>query len=706
MKSTDHCREQSGGTHPFSTTYTRESGSCWLEPASRCPAGTPASFAEGVENCRICTVFRKAIGTPAVIETIDALQPGEADATTPNDLETCFFEVLGMLTKLSRGDTTARLSVDSGSSPFNIMKVLVNSLAESMQEIVDNSHEMAIGLCENYETLNRISRGDFSARTTVDTNNELVNKLGELINKEADALTDAIACAEKSEAALQTQVNFMYTLIDTIPTPVFYKDRDCRYLGCNRAFEEYIGFSHDELIGKTPHDLWPAELADTYRRQDLAMLEHPGLQIYETPVKHADGGLREVIFNKATFTDSNGAVAGLVGVILDITERKAAEEETRNAYQQLHDIVEFLPDATFVIDNEKKVIAWNRAIEKMTGLTKEEVIGKGDYIYSLPFYGKRRPILIDLLDEDVEAVRRNYDKVLVDGKNLFAETYIPSFRGGAARYLLGTATPLYDSHGNQVGGIESIRDYTAYKLAEDERKRLEAQVNNAHLMKTVVSRLGHDLRTPLTPLFILLPLIKKKLTDEKVIQQVDMCLKNAATIHTLVDKARTLATLSSGILPQDRDQVPLAAMADQALADHGGIIAQKQLHSHNRIDPAITVQGASAQIRELFSHLIANAAQFSHEQGTIDISAERHGETVLVSVQDNGIGIAPDVLDSIFDEFFKADESRHDLNTSGLGLSICKRIVLNHHGSIWAESGGTGQGTTVRFIIKKQMAES
>jgi signal transduction histidine kinase len=96
---------------------------------------------------------------------------------------------------------------------------------------------------------------------------------------------------------------------------------------------------------------------------------------------------------------------------------------------------------------------------------------------------------------------------------------------------------------------------------------------------------------------------------------------------------------------------------------------------------------------------------FSKERGNITIFAEHCDNTVTVSVRDEGIGIAKDHLEHVFDEFFKADESRHDLEASGLGLSICKRIVQNHFGKIWAESPGHDQGTTINFTIEEKQTD-
>lgn len=498
------------------------------------------------------------------------------------------------------------------------------------------------------------------------------------------------------------QLRFQETLINTIPSPVFYKDTACRYLGCNKAFEAYVGYSRNELIGKMPNDIWPQEIADRYLHHDRALLENPGMQSYEAAVRYADGSLRNVIFNKATFEGKDGAVAGLIGVILDITERKAAEEALKDAYQQLFDIIDFLPDATFVLDLNRKVIAWNRAIEKMTGVLKEDILGQGDYVYSIPFYGERRPILIDLLDEDPESLD-NYSSVRREGNTLFAEAVIPDFQqklGG--RHLWGTATPLFDANDKRVGTIESIRDITEQKRAEQKRSFLEAQLQHSRMMETFMLRLGHDLRTPLTPLFVLFPLISEKVTDPQLRRIVDICSQSATTIKRLMDRAQMLVSLSAEIAPEELKCVHLDSMLKSALADSVDSMALKHLACRNDVDPLIVVEAVPYQIKELFEKLISNAIRFSPVNGVIRVTAEQRAGSVTVDVHDDGIGLDSDHLERIFDEFFKADESRHDLDTPGLGLAICRRIVLNHHGRIWAESPGIGMGTTIRFTVNQK----
>lgn len=139
----------------------------------------------------------------------------------------------------------------------------------------------------------------------------------------------------QTQKGLQEQLHFLQTLIDSIPSPIFYKDIDNLYLGCNKAFEKRLGLVKEEIIGKSAYELFPSEMAEKYHNMDLALLRQPGEQAYEDTLLYADGRLRHVIIRKSTFTNADGALAGLLGVTVDITDRKQAEEELRKAHDEL-----------------------------------------------------------------------------------------------------------------------------------------------------------------------------------------------------------------------------------------------------------------------------------------------------------------------------------------------------------------------------------
>ena len=130
----------------------------------------------------------------------------------------------------------------------------------------------------------------------------------------------------RAERAVADQLRFIEQLVDTIPSPVFFKDETGRYMGCNSAFEDYVGLTRDALIGRSVYDIAPRDLADRYFAADKALLDQGGTQTYETSVVYADGTRHEVMLYKATFNNARGELGGLVGVLLDISERKRMEK--------------------------------------------------------------------------------------------------------------------------------------------------------------------------------------------------------------------------------------------------------------------------------------------------------------------------------------------------------------------------------------------
>jgi PAS domain S-box-containing protein len=158
----------------------------------------------------------------------------------------------------------------------------------------------------------------------------------------------------------------------------------------------------------------------------------------------------------------------------NIRERKRAEAEVRDSEKRIADIIDFLPDAVLAIDDTGTVIAWNNAIEQMTGVAATDMLGKGDHEYSIPFYGVRRPILIDLVLMDDAEIEKKYDYIQRNDGRITSETFIPTLFGGIGGYLWGTASPLFDTAGNRIGAIEVIRDITERKRSEELLLRREA----------------------------------------------------------------------------------------------------------------------------------------------------------------------------------------------------------------------------------------
>ncbi|MDD1693124.1 MAG: PAS domain S-box protein [Methanoregula sp.] len=173
--------------------------------------------------------------------------------------------------------------------------------------------------------------------------------------------------------------------------------------------------------------------------------------------------------------DAKAQFAELAHKIRQAITRRQAEFALSESEKRLTDFINFLPDATFAIDTDSKVIAWNRAIEEMTGIAARDILGKGDYEYALPFYGTRRTILVDLIFEPEERIAEYYSNILRDGHTLSAETDLPHPKGTPI-YVLAKASPLYNREGEITGSIEAIRDITDRKKSEEELRAANEQL--------------------------------------------------------------------------------------------------------------------------------------------------------------------------------------------------------------------------------------
>lgn len=177
------------------------------------------------------------------------------------------------------------------------------------------------------------------------------------------------------QAELKRSLNFTESLLASIPTPVFFMDSRARYLGCNLAFTDIIGVTTEQIRRKTVMDLWPSDHAHVDHQKDRELLEHPRQQIYKFEVKDKQGRVRPVIYYKNVFRDEIGAVAGIVGGFVDITEIRQAQDESRQRQQFLESLLYHAPDAIVTLDKRHRVIDWNPGAVKMFGYSPEEAIG-------------------------------------------------------------------------------------------------------------------------------------------------------------------------------------------------------------------------------------------------------------------------------------------------------------------------------------------
>jgi len=440
--------------------------------------------------------------------------------------------------------------------------------------------------------------------------------------------------------------------------------------------------------------------------------------------------------------------------IIDLRKKykktKEKLEETENKYFSLAEYFEVITDTTvaqgkkdlfsdvsdiiFQLKPDGKITYLNTAVKKITGYNSSEMIGC-DISKIIPQvdWKKLKKKLFPFFDKNngINNEINNFESIIFhqNGQRIPVEINGKVISHG--RELLGKEAKI------RIQG--SIRDVTERKKAEEERikhaKRLEEmneelkslneelteaqdelRVFNESLEKKVedrtneiakllkrkdefIGQLGHDLKSPLTPLVGLLPYVKECEKDPELKKLLDVANHNVKYMSDLVVKTLHLERLNLPNFKLILENLNLSESIDKIILNKKYECEEKNIKIKNNIDKKISIKADRLQFAELIDNLFINSIKFTPDGGEITFNAKKERDFIKISIKDNGVGLTSEQIEHIYDEFYKVDPSRHDLESSGLGLSICKRIVEKHGGNIYTESIGLGKGTTVSFTI-------
>ncbi len=217
-----------------------------------------------------------------------------------------------------------------------------------------------------------------------------------------------------------------------------------------------------------------------------------------------------------------------------------------------------------------------------------------------------------------------------------------------------------------------------------------------------INQLGHDLKTPLGPLINLIPLLKRKENNPKKKEILEVLHQDVELMKNLVVNTLELARLN---LPKTRftfEDINLKKEIEKIIENKKIIFNKNNIKIKNKINNKHNVRADKQEFEVLITNLIDNSIKYNNENGEVLLESKEDNDQIIISIKDTGIGLEKKQIDNIFDEFYKADKSRHDIESSGLGLSICKRIVEKHNGKIWVESPGFNEGSIFYFTLPKK----
>ncbi len=386
----------------------------------------------------------------------------------------------------------------------------------------------------------------------------------------------------------------------------------------------------------------------------------------------------------------------------ELVEERTVELKT--SQKRLAQIIDFLPDPTWVVDTDGKVVTWNRAMEKLLGIQSEEMIGKGNYEYALPFYGVRRPVLIDLVREWDAGYEQEYLSIKKEEDILISESYHPHL-GDGGMYLSATAGLLYNAKGEIAGAIQSLRDITDTKRLEQELVRAKQAADEANKAKgDFLANMSHEIRTPMNAVIGMSHLALKTDLTAKQRDYMTKIQSSANSLLGIINDILDFSKIEAGKLDIESVEFNLEDVLDNLANLVTVKAAQKEdlevLFATAQNVPRFLV-GDPLRLGQILINLANNAVKFT-QSGEIVVATElleqnKDQVTLKFSVSDTGIGLSKDQMAKLFQSFTQADTSTtRKYGGTGLGLAISKKLVTMMNGEIWVESD-SGQGSTFSF---------
>ncbi|MBZ2164633.1 PAS domain S-box protein [Methanobacterium spitsbergense] len=473
---------------------------------------------------------------------------------------------------------------------------------------------------------------------------------------------------KKSFKALRESEEKFKSLVDNAADILLVHDFDGKLVEVNKRASESLGYSQEELLQmnimdiEQDTDLKSAQehvLPKIKPNEPFSLLGH---------FRRKNGSIFPVEVRFA-IVDIQGQRL-FMGLARDITAQLKLENSLKESEKRLFDIIDFLPDATLAIDNNGIVITWNKAIEDMTGFKALNMVGKGDYEYSKPFFGIRRQMLIDLVTHSNENIEKHYDFVERRGEAIMAQTEAPL--KGTNRILWGKAVPLHDGQGNIKGAIEVIRDIT-------ERIHAEKEIIESLKEKEVLLReIHHRVKNNMQIISSLLNLQIQNVEDEEavnVLKESQGRVKSMAMIHEKLYQSPNFTDINV------KDYI------DKLIFDifYSYGIKIGTIESVLDIEDINIGMETAIPLGLIVNELVTNSVKYAFPKGegiiTIDLKSLQNKMELIIT--DNGIGLPKDIdID----------------NTNSLGLQLVKSLVNQIEGKIELDQT---HGTEFKIIFKE-----
>ena len=500
---------------------------------------------------------------------------------------------------------------------------------------------------------------------------------------------------KRTEEALAHERDLLRALLDHIPDRLYFKDTQGRFIACSKSMAERLGVSDPEQVtGKTDFDFHPPEMAREFAADEQRILTE-GRPLINKPERQLDKEGREIwaSVTKVPIYSRSGTVTGLVGLSRDITQLKQTEQALRQAEEKYRTIYENSLEGIFQTTRDGHFISANPALARLYGYdSPEQLVGAlTDIEHQLYVDPARRE----------EFARRMREDGSVAGFE--SEVYK---RDRSKIWISESARTVKDAGGNFLYYEGIVEDVTARKQAERERETArEAALESARTKAQFLANMSHEIRTPMNAITGMTGLLLDTRLSPEQRDYVETIRSGTEALLEIINDILDFSKLEAGKVALESIDFDLRDTVESAVELLAERAHKKGVELVCWIDPGLSIRlrGDSFRVRQILTNLVANAIKFT-DKGEVLVRVrpvEQTPERVVArcEITDTGIGIPPEIMPRIFQEFTQADGSTtRKYGGTGLGLTITKQFVEMMQGRIGVDSAA-GRGSTFWFEI-------
>jgi PAS domain S-box-containing protein len=498
-----------------------------------------------------------------------------------------------------------------------------------------------------------------------------------------------ITAHKEAEAALEESEALFRSIFEGAGIGMALSGPDGRIRVANPAFERLLGYAPGELTGMQGSDITlPDDLPQ--QMEFLRRAQAGEIDAYQLEKRYLrkDGGVVWGLLNASIVRDDQGAMRATVGQVQDITARREAEAALRESEARFRALVQNDPDIIAVVDDAMCLIYLSPSGEPVFGVPAEKMLGTIE------------PSLRFIHPEDQERTLALFDAVADQPRAVTSiEARIKHTKLGWRWFQITIMNLLEDP--SICGYLFNLRDITDRKHAElASQAALQAQQAAIAELERLdqsknrfLSTISHEFRTPLTAIIGYSELLASNISDPVIAEDAAVIHREASRLNRLVDDILLVDRVDAGQMSLKIGPVDVNALIQDVVATFRPLTDSHRFSLE--LDPSLrTIDGDHDRLAQAITNLVSNAVKYSPAGGTVTIATRNDGDDVIISVRDEGIGIARKDLSRIFDRFERVETGiAGRIAGTGLGLSIVQEIVSLHGGRVWAESK-LGLGST------------